>query len=372
MRPPEITFDFSAAVFIDDPYPRYAEAQRDSPVFRTAEGSVYLTRHADCAALLGEPRFRRRPSRDAEHPFAARTPLDAMLSQWMLFMDPPRHDAVRAAFAPWFSAQSVSRIEGAVRAICADLIGRLEGKADFVSAFASPLPVLVLCELLGLPAADRPRFEEWSATLTRALESGTEAEMREAVPASLAMREYFARETMPGLSADETVYGLAFLVWAGHETTRNLLGSGVLALCEHPEELQRLRERPELARSAVEELLRYTSPVQKLSRWTMEETTFGEYEVPGGTLVTALVGAANRDPAVFADPQRLDLRREQNRHLSFGRGLHACLGAGLARLEAQVAIPALLARFSAIGVIAHRWRPNSALRGLDMLRLSLR
>ena len=372
MRAPEITFDFSATAFIEDPYRRYADVQRDSPVFRTADGSVYLTRHADCAALLGEPRFRRRPAPDAQHPFAARTPLDAMLSQWMLFMDPPRHDAVRAAFASWFSAQSVSRSEAAVRAISTQLIGRLEGEMDFISAFASPFPVLVLCELLGLPAADRPRFEEWSATLTRALESGSANEMRQASPASLAMRDYFARDPIPGLTADETAYGFAFLVWAGHETTRNLLASGLLALCQNPGETRRLRERPELARGAVEELLRYASPVQKLSRWTTEETLFGDYVVPAGTMVTALVGAANRDPAAFADPQRLDVTREQNRHLSFGRGLHTCLGAGLARLEAQIALPAILARFRSIEATAYRWRPNSALRGLDMLELRLR
>jgi cytochrome P450 len=287
-------------------------------------------------------------------------------------MDPPRHDAVRAAFAPWFSAQSASRSEAAVRAISTQLIGRLEEESDFIPAFASPLPVLVLCELLGLPAADRPRFEEWSATLTRALESGTEAEMREAVPASLQMRDYFAREPLPGLTADETVYGIAFLIWAGHETTRNLLASGMLALCEHPDELHRLREQPDLVRSAAEEMLRYTSPVQKLSRWTTEETVFGECAIPAGTMLTALVGAANRDPAVFADPQRLDISREQNRHLSFGRGLHTCLGASLARLEAQIAITAILARFRSIEATAHRWRPNSALRGLDMLELRLR
>jgi pimeloyl-[acyl-carrier protein] synthase len=372
MRAPEVTFDFSATAFIEDPYRRYAEVQRDSPVFRTADGSVYLARHADCAALLAEPRFRRRSAPDAQHPFAARTPLEAMLSQWMLFMDPPRHDAVRAAFAPWFSAQSVSRCEAAVRAICTQLIDRLDERGDFVSAVASPLPVLVLCELVGLPTADRSRFEEWSATLTRALESGTETEMREAVPASLEMRDYFAREPLPGLTADETVYGLAFLIWAGHETTRNLIASGMLALCEHPGELRRLREQPDLVRGAVEELLRYASPVQKLSRWTSEETLFGDYVVPAGTMVTALVGAANRDPAAFVDPQRLDVTREQNRHLSFGRGLHTCLGAGLARLEAQIAIPAILARFGSIEATAHHWRPNSALRGLDMLELRLR
>ena len=365
-----MAFEFASPAFIAEPYARYAEAQRETPVFRTPEGAVYVTRHADCAALLGEARFRRRPAPDADHPFAARTPLDAMLAHWMLFMDPPRHDAVRAAFAPWFSAQSVARLEGVVAGAARELIARFDG--EFVGGFASPLPVLVLCRLLELPAADRPLFEQWSASLTRALESGTDQQMRAAVPDSLAMRDYFQRKALPGLSAEETVYGLAFLIWAGHETTRNLLASGLLALCEHPEEMRRLRGEPALVKAAVEELLRFTTPVQKLSRWTSAPELFGDYEVAAGTMVTALLGAANRDPAAFSDPQRLDLGRSPNRHLAFGRGLHACLGAGLARLEAQTALPMLLGAFRSIEVVAHRWRPNSALRGLDTLSLAVR
>jgi len=370
-----VAFEFGSPAFIADPYARYAEAQRETPVFRTREGAIYVTRHADCATLLGEERFRRRPAPGADHPFAARTPLDAMLAHWMLFMDPPRHDAVRAAFAPWFSAQSVARLEAVVAETVRELIGQFD--TEFVAGFASPLPVLVLCRLLELPAGDRPLFEQWSASLSRALESGTDEQMRAALPTSLAMRDYFRRRTpLPGLSAEETIYGLGFLVWAGHETTRNLLASGMLALCEHPEqqeELRRcLRDEPALVKAAVEELLRYTTPVQKLSRWTTTVERFGDYEVAGETMVTALLGAANRDPAVFGDAQRLELRRSPNRHLSFGRGLHACLGAGLARLEAQTALPLLLGAFRSIEVSCARWRPNSALRGLDTLSLAVR
>jgi cytochrome P450 PksS len=136
--------------------------------------------------------------------------------------------------------------------------------------------------------------------------------------------------------------------------------------------MRRLRDEPRLLRPALEELLRYTSPVQKLSRWTQQTERFGDYQVAGGTMVTALVGAANRDPEAFADAQALELARAPNRHLAFGRGLHACLGAALARLEAQVAFSELLACFDLIEVTSHRWRPNSALRGLDTLELALR
>jgi cytochrome P450 len=371
MRPPhEVTLDWHLPALLEDPYPRYAAAQRATPVFRTPDGAVYLTRHADCATLLAEPRFRRRPSPDAAQPFAVRTPLDDMLGQWMLFMDPPRHEVVRAGFTALLS--DIARLEPAIRRIVRGLAGDLRGEVDFVAAFASPLPALVICELLSLPSGDRPLFEQWSATLTRALESGTEEQMRAAVPASRAMRDYFARAPLPGLSAAETVFGLAFLVWAGHETTRNLLASGLLALVQHPGEMRRLRDEPRLLRPALEELLRYTSPVQKLSRWTQQTERFGDYQVAGGTMVTALVGAANRDPEAFADAQALELARAPNRHLAFGRGLHACLGAALARLEAQVAFSELLACFDLIEVTSHRWRPNSALRGLDTLELALR
>lgn len=300
-----------------------------------------------------------------------------MISHWMLFMDPPRHDAVRAAFAPVFSTAAIERREPGIRAIVQRLIGGLReaGRTELVGAFASPLPLLALCELLGLPEGDRPLFEQWSSELTQALESGTAEQMRAAIPASLAMRDYFARfagSPFPGLTAEEMIYGCAFLVWAGHETTRNLIAGGVLALCENPAQMALLRRQPELVPSAVEELLRYTAPVQKLSRWTAAASPFGEYEVPGGTLVTALIGAANRDPAAFDDPHRLNLQRAGNRHLSFGRGLHACLGAPLARLEARIAFAALAGELEAIEVIDYRWRPNSALRGLESLYIALR
>jgi cytochrome P450 len=377
MRAPhDVATDFRSSAWLDDPYADYAAWQRDTPVFRNQDGALYLTRHADCSALLGEARFRRRASA-ATRPFEASTPLDAMLGQWMLFMDPPRHEVVRDAFAPLFAPHALERTEAAIRATVRDLIAPLLEcpRTEFVAAFASPLPVLVLCELLGLPPEDRPLFEDWSATLTRALESGAASEMQSAVPASRAMRDYFVvrrSPSLPQLTADETLFGLAFLVWAGHETTRNVLASGMLALCEHPGETQRWREHPGLARRAVEELLRFTTPVQKLSRWTSDAACFGEYEIPGGALVTALVGAGNRDPAMFEQPQRIDLARSPNPHLSFGRGLHACLGASLARLEAQIALPALLDAFGTIDLIGRRWRANSALRGLEWLELSLR
>jgi cytochrome P450 len=254
MRAPhDVVTDFRSSAWLDDPYADYAAWQRDTPVFRNQDGALYLTRHADCSALLGEARFRRRASAAATRPFEASTPLDAMLGQWMLFMDRPRHQVVRDAFAPLFAPHALERTEAAIRATVRDLIAPLResARAEFVAAFASPLPVLVLCELLGLPPEDRPLLEDWSTTLTRALESGAASEMQSAVPASRAMRDYFAVRpcpSLPQLTADETLFGLAFLVWAGHETTRNLLASGVLALCEHPGEIQRWREDPGLVR----------------------------------------------------------------------------------------------------------------------------
>jgi cytochrome P450 len=212
-----------------------------------------------------------------------------------------------------------------------------------------------------------------------------------AIPASVAIRDYFAarlaarspdkRDDFLGdltaageagtLSADELVCGIAFLIIAGHETTKNLIASGVLTLAEHADQLELLRGDPELLESAIEELLRFHSPLQKISRWTGAPVAFGEYDVPEGVLVTALIGAANRDPAAFAHAGQFDIRRARNRHLAFGRGLHVCLGTTLARLESRIALDALLRALPRIDVIDHRWRQISSFRALERLTLSL-
>jgi cytochrome P450 len=389
MLPPQIATDFGSAQFLADPDARYAAWQREMPVFRNQEGVAYLTRHADCTALLSGAEFRRQPPQGAHHflPSArARSPLEEMIDHWMLFLDPPRHDVVRQGFAPLFAAGAVERLEPAVRAAVDRLLAAMEGmkEVDLVQAFAAPLPAAVVCELLRLPQGDWKPLHDWSALITHALDTGRADDMRAGIAASAAMRDYFSAWISSGglrgsaldaaagtLQAEEVMYGCAFLAIAGQETTRNVLAGGTAALCERPAERRKLLEEPQVARSAVEELLRWTTPVQKMSRWTSAPARFGAYELPAGTLVTALVGAANRDPEVFPEPQKLDLARAPNRHLAFSRGAHTCLGAGLARLELQIAFPALFGRFKKMELVEARWRPGSALRSLERLTVSL-
>jgi cytochrome P450 StaP len=396
---PAVLTDFTAEDYHARLYEHYAAWHRDTPVFRNQAGVVYLTRHADCALMFGDQRFARRADDGRANPLDNQRQeagaLHAMIANWVMFMDPPRHAIVRRAFGLALSAREAQLPDGAIRAIARELLDAMAGGApvvDFVSGFATPLPTLVICHLMGLPAADHSRLNAWAIDLSSALDSGAEDAMRAAEPAALAMHDYFgsfvesraarAREgflrtlleagASPSLSDAELVDGCAFLLVAGHETTRNLIASGMLALAQNRDQMALMRDEPALRDAAVEELLRYTGPVQKISRWTRENLSIGGYEVPCATLVTGLIGAANRDPACFRDPDRLDIRRSPNPHLAFGRGRHACIGRALALREIGIAYDELLRAFAQIEVIEHRWSRNAAMRGLASLSLRMR
>lgn len=398
LAPHRVEPDFKSGDFHRDPYPQYERYRSATPVFRDGTGDVYLTRYRDCELLLTDSRFRRQPQGgNGMNPFqrerAAPNALDVMVGHWMIFMDPPRHDVVRRAFGAPFTARSLKRLDPAIRTVVRHLLDEWRGRAtvELVSAFASPLPIFVMCELLGIASSDWPLFSDWSLQMMRAVDSGTKEDMHAAIPASVAIRDYFSnllasRAAYPGddflgdliaageagtLTADELICGIAFLIIAGHETTKNLIGSGVLTLTEHTDQLELLRREPELIDSAVEELLRFHSPLQKISRWTGAPMPFGEYAVAEGVLVTALIGAANRDPSVFRNPAQFDIRRSPNRHLAFGRGMHVCLGTTLARLEGRIALDALLRALPRIEVVDHRWRGISSFRALERLTLAL-
>jgi cytochrome P450 len=397
--PPRVRTDFGSAHFRDRLYEQYAAYQRDTPVFMNQEGIAYLARYDDCASLISGKTFRRRLSEDRMNPFdggSATEPnaFDLMVGHWMIFMDPPRHDVIRDVYAPLFTARAVGSFEHRISGIVQRLLRPLQERetADAVALFAAPLPMLVMCDFVGITSGDQAALVDGAERLSMALDSGAPADAQAAIPTSLAIRDFFddfvrtaargaRNEFVSGLLAAaeagritraDIVYGLAGLIWAGYETTKNLLAGGILALSGNPSQLRLLKERPELAATAVEELLRYVSPAQKLSRWTSEPAAFGDFLIPEATLVVALVGAANRDPLVFERPGDLDLRRAPNRHLSFGKGLHACLGATLARMEGRIAFAALAAGFAAIEACGYRWRPTSALRALDYLTIRAR
>ena len=391
---PGVVTDFIAEDYQERLYDQYAEWQRDTPVFRNQDGVVYLTRYDDCALLVSDGRFGRQADAGSANPLVT-TPQEAgalhsTMANWMLFMDAPRHQIVRRAFSQALSAREASLPDSAMRDIARQLIGEGGEAVDFLSGLAGRLPALTICHLMGVPAADASELGPWAFQLASALDSGEEEGMRAAAPAATTMRDYFSRFVVsdaargpggfvrelesgagPDLADAEIIDGCVFLLVAGHETARNLIANSVLALAKNPAQMQLLRDQPGLMKSAIEELLRYTGPVQKLSRWTREDLTIGGYEIPRGTLVVGLIGAANRDPACFTHPHQLDLRRSPNPHLAFGRGSHACIGRPLALRETGIALDELLRTTGLIEVVEHRWSPNGSMRSLASLTLRM-
>ena len=390
---PNIVTDFAADDYQERLYDQYAEWQRATPVFRNQDGVVYLARYEHCALLMSDGRFGRRAEDGSANPIVPAPQeagaLHSTMANWMLFMDPPRHPIVRRAFSQTLSAREAGLPDAAIRAMARQVLARGGGTVDFLSGLAGCLPALVICHLMGVPSADAAELGPWAFQLASALDSGEEEAMRAAAPAATEIRDYFSRfvvseaargtdgflrqlgESAAGqdLSQEEIIDGCVFLLVAGHETARNLIANSVLALAKNPEQMQLLRDEPGLLKSAIEELLRYTGPVQKLSRWTREDLTVGGYAIPRATLVVALVGAANRDPAYFTDPHQLDLRRSPNPHLAFGRGGHACIGRPLALRETSIALDELLRATALIEVLEHRWAPNASMRSLASLIL---
>jgi cytochrome P450 len=378
----------------DDPYPRLRALRESFPVARSPFGWL-LTRHADCATAIRD----RRLSNDGSHADGQdrdRDPEDI----FMVFRDPPDHTRLRGLVSKAFTPRTVERLRDRVRDRVDGLLDAVEERGDdsmdVVTELAYPLPVMVICELLGVPASDRAVLQGWSrvlAAITDPREANTEAQRTEIRVARDAFADYFTglvrrRRTTPSddllsalivaeqdserLSHRELLTTALFLFLGGHETTASLIGNGMLALLRNRDQLVRLRDDPALAGNAVEELLRFDSPVQLTSRFTVDDYDIGGITIPAGQRVIPVLGAANRDPEAFADPDRLDLGRpDANRHVSFGGGPHFCLGAPLARLEARLAIPALLRRFPALELAGEPVRrPTITLRGLDALPIS--
>jgi len=397
---------------VDDPWPVYDEIRRRSPIHRSPRGFWVLARHRDCLAVLRD----RRASADgtkvdpAEAPegFGAGRERTRVLSDMLkveednrpfLFRDPPDHTRLRGLVSQAFTPRMIEELRPRTEQIVAELIdGALEaGCIDAVADFAYPLPVEIICHMLGVPATDHERFKGWSAALARGLDPDfllTDEIRMARAEALFSFAEYFfalvaERRASPGsdllsqltlaekegdrLSEGELLSTAILLLVAGHETTVNLISGGLLALLSHPEQLERLRADPSLARSGVEELLRFVSPVQLTGRVLTEDVSIGGEVLGRGQFALLLVASANRDPEAFADPDRLDIGRSDNRHLGFGFGLHHCLGAPLARLEAQVALSELLKRASVIELATDRvtYRTNVVLRGLAELPITV-
>jgi cytochrome P450 len=387
---------FDPAV-IADPYPFYARLRAAGPVYFPPAEVWMVGRYADARQVLRDPRFGHSGAAGLEEGLGA-GPLAESFARWMLFRNPPDHTRLRALVSQAFTPRTVAVMQGEIQRLVDELLDRVPAGQtfDLIAALAYPLPVLVVCALLGVPAADRDGLRQWSADLAGGLDSlgrndpqviaagnaaaagltdyfrGLVAERRRAPGEDLLSGLVAAREQGDRLSADELLATCVLLFFAGHETTVNLIGNGTLALLRHPDQLARLRADPELGPRAVEELLRYDGPVQRIGRTLLADAEVGGRALPAGTTVLALVGAANRDPAAFDDPERLDVARADNRHLAFSAGAHYCVGAPLARLEAQLAITTLLRRLPGLRLEteAPSWRPMAVLRGLRSLPVS--
>ena len=372
----------------EDPYPRFDRMRRISPVLRADDGALVVTHHADCAALVRDQRLGHMPPDMLAFlgfPNWAEHPALRMLFTSMLVANPPEHTRLRRLVSSAFTARRVAALRPAIEAMVDDLLDglsdRADSGADLVDAFAFPLPVTVIGELLGVPAADRPRFKTLIRDWTQVLEVINTDVLATADPAATTVRGYLAglaaeRRRDPGddllsalvavdgLTDDEVLTMAALLFAAGFETTTNLLANSVVALLRHPEAFARLRDEPSLAAPAVEELLRYDSPVQIVSRLVNEPVELGGVPIAAGERVVGYLGAGNRDPKRFDDAESLLLDRADNAPLSFGGGIHYCLGAPLARLEAQVALPALARRFPGLALDGDPVRRDSlSIRG---------
>ena len=388
-----VAYNPLSAATAQDPYPVYAALRARSPVHRSALLNAWvLTRHGDVDAVLRDHRRFGNDPRNGRLTPRQQAMLPPAQELTMLLLDPPDHTRLRALVNRAFSRRAISALEGRVRTICGSLLDDIADPAfDLMEALARPLPIIVIAEMLGVPAQDRARFRQWSARRARLLEPTISR--RERAVADDASREFDAyfraviaeRRAAPrddivsalvrvgdegeGLSERETLNMLRLLLAAGNETSANLIGNGMLALLRNPGELERLREGPDLVAGAVDELLRFDSPVQADFRRVLEDCEVGGVALRRRDNLVLLLGAANRDPAVFEAPDRLDVGRSAGAHLSFGRGIHHCLGRALARLECRVALEMLLERFSSIRLLhaRPRFRTSLVLRGLESL-----
>lgn len=389
-----VSYNPLSAATVQDPYPVYAALRARSPVHRSRVLNAWLiTRHADTDAILRDHRrFGNDPRTGTlSKQQSARLPPTEELS--MLLLDPPDHTRLRSLVNKAFTSRAVNALEPRIRTVLASLLNEIDDLAgfDLIDAIARPLPIIVIAEMLGIPPRDRELFKRWSIERARLIEPTiSRRERRVAFSTLEAFDTYFravikARRAEPrddlisalvqahdehdSLSERETLNMLRLILIAGNETTTNLIGNGVLALLRHRDELERLRAEPELIPSAVEELLRFDSPVQLDTRRVLTDCDIDGIELSERDNVVLALGAANRDPEAFDNPDRLDVGRGIRSHMSFGRGIHHCLGAPLARLEGRIVLEMLLERYRRIRLLADRPRFRRAvvLRGLSAL-----
>jgi cytochrome P450 len=330
-------------------------------------------------------------------PYLAESTLEACVEQWMFSLDPPEHTRLRKLFAVAFTPKIVKAMTAEITAVADDLLAEIGSSPkvfDFMNCFAQPFPVRVITRLLGLPLTDYEQLKGWSDTLVPVVEPIASRSAREAASTAISQMSHYLQEALAAqspapnsfmgqllaasetekISQEELIANLILLFIAGHETTTNLLGNGLLALVRHPDQLQRLRDEPALMDTAVEELLRYEGPANINGRAVHEDIEVGGKIIAKGSLVFCMLGAANRDPLAFSNPDELDIGRKPNPHVTFGGGVHYCLGAPLARLEAHIAFSKILRQWPVITLDESgvQWRDFINVRGLERLPIHFR
>ncbi|HVV22290.1 MAG TPA: cytochrome P450 [Pseudonocardiaceae bacterium] len=387
---------------MNDPYTAVARLRAEAPVARVVVPpgmpAWLVTRYADVRAAMADPRLGK-DSRRMMELFSHVLPADrredgdgGQLMAHMLNSDPPDHERLRRLVNKAFTARRIEQLRPRIQQIADELLAAIDQpEVDLLDAFAFPLPITVICELLGVPTDDRDDFRKWSNLLL------SDADDVEEQAAAVAMTNYLvgliaakrehpgddmlsalvqARDEGDALSELELVSTAFLLMVAGHETTVNLIGNGTLALINHPDQMAALRADPSLLPGAIEEFLRYQGPLNHATfRFTLEPTEIGGVAIPAGEFVMVSLLSANRDPDRFPDPDELDIRRDTQGHMAFGHGIHYCLGAPLARLEAGIAFRGLLDRFGSIDLAVPAaelvWRPGTLIRGLERLPVRL-
>ncbi len=400
-------YDLFGPRFKAEAYAVYAQMRRETPIYRrpNADGTgatCFITTYDDALDVLRDSRRFVKDIRNTLTPgersaLPEQPRLLRLLSHHMLNLDAPDHTRLRGLVNKAFTARIVEQLQGRVEAVAHELIDRIlpQGQADLIDAFALPLPIIVIAELLGIPTHDRNRFRTWSNALV--VPTADEARTAKKLAKSRQLMQDFitylagvfaARRKQPRddlitslleaeeagdvLSEEELFSMVLLLVVVGHETSVNLIGNGLLALLQHPHALADLRRDPSLIPGAVEEMLRYDSPVERAPmRFAAQDVLMRDVLIRRGDAVSVVLGSANRDADIFPEADSFDIRRDPNRHLSFGLGIHYCLGAPLARLEGRVAVAALLDRLPDLALAVEpdslRWRTHPIMRGVQRL-----
>src|SRR6266704_1297634 len=398
-----VPVDVTDATFKANPFPFYAQLRAASPVLLvklpTKQHAWLITRYDDVLTVLKDERFAKdrqnamTPEQLKKLPWIP--PMFKPLEHNMLDLDSPNHTRLRALVHKAFTPRLIEQMRGQIQALTNELLERaaLGGGMDVIADFALPLPLTMIGRILGVPAQDNQKFHRWSKTL---ISAGTNRNLLVLIPSIMSFMGYLkklikerrahpkddlvtalvqAKDGSDKLSGDEVLAMIFLLLIAGHETTVNLIGSGSLALLEHPDQLEKLRSEPAIIKPAIEELLRFVCPVEMATeRYACEDITIAGTTIPRGELVLAVIVSANRDANYFDNPDCLDVTRENNKHLAFGLGAHYCLGAPLSRLEGQIAISTLIRRMPnlrlSIAPDQIRWRGGIILRGLEALPVS--